>query len=102
MTAQYSEMRSTTLSGSIVKVTRKGQITIPVEIRERLGIKGGDRVVVTMGTDDTAQLTPATSPTDSLFGSLHELAGLIPIDAHEMHRAALQARRDEGDRGALD
>ena len=30
----------------IVKVTRKGQTTIPVEIREQLGIKEGDSLVV--------------------------------------------------------
>ena len=30
----------------IVKVTRKGQTTIPAEIRERLGIKEGDELAV--------------------------------------------------------
>ncbi len=30
----------------IVKVTRKGQTTIPVQIREQLGIKEGDELAV--------------------------------------------------------
>jgi antitoxin PrlF len=30
----------------IVKVTRKGQTTIPAEIREKLGIKEGDKLAV--------------------------------------------------------
>ena len=30
----------------IVKVTRKGQTTIPAEIREKLGIKEGDELTV--------------------------------------------------------
>lgn len=30
----------------IVKITRKGQTTIPAEIREKLGIKEGDELVV--------------------------------------------------------
>lgn len=30
----------------MVKVTRKGQITIPVEIRKKLGIKEGDHLAV--------------------------------------------------------
>ncbi len=30
----------------IVKVTRKGQTTIPAEIREKLGIKEGDNLTV--------------------------------------------------------
>ncbi len=32
--------------GSIVKVTRRGQTTIPIGIRERCGIKEGDRLIV--------------------------------------------------------
>lgn len=31
---------------TIVKVTRRGQTTIPVEFREKLGIKEGDELVV--------------------------------------------------------
>jgi AbrB family looped-hinge helix DNA binding protein len=31
---------------NIVKVTRRGQTTIPVEFRERLGIKEGDELLV--------------------------------------------------------
>ena len=31
---------------SVVKVTRKGQTTIPVEVRQKLEIKEGDRLLV--------------------------------------------------------
>jgi AbrB family looped-hinge helix DNA binding protein len=31
---------------NIVKVTRRGQTTIPVEFRKRLGIKDGDELIV--------------------------------------------------------
>ena len=31
---------------SIVKVTRRGQTTIPVELRKKLGIKEGDELLV--------------------------------------------------------
>jgi AbrB family looped-hinge helix DNA binding protein len=31
---------------SIVKVTRRGQTTIPAEFREKLGIKEGDELIV--------------------------------------------------------
>ena len=33
---------------SLVKVTRKGQVTIPKEIRDRLSIKEGDYLIVTV------------------------------------------------------
>ena len=36
----------TIVEASIVKVTRRGQTTIPVEIREQCGIKEGDRLLV--------------------------------------------------------
>ena len=32
--------------GSVVKVTRRGQTTIPVEFRKKYGIKEGDELVV--------------------------------------------------------
>ena len=31
---------------SVVKVTRRGQTTIPVELRQKLGIKEGDQLIV--------------------------------------------------------
>ncbi|MBE8538698.1 AbrB/MazE/SpoVT family DNA-binding domain-containing protein [Geoglobus acetivorans] len=36
---------------AIVKVTRNSQITIPKEVREKVGIKEGDRVDVTVEGD---------------------------------------------------
>ena len=34
------------LDSKVVKVTRRGQTTIPVEIREQCGIKEGDKLLV--------------------------------------------------------
>ena len=34
------------VEANVVKVTRRGQTTIPIEIRERCGIKEGDRLLV--------------------------------------------------------
>jgi len=39
------------ISLSIVKVTRKGQITLPKEIRDKLSIKEGDYLEVTLQGD---------------------------------------------------
>jgi AbrB family looped-hinge helix DNA binding protein len=36
---------------AVVKVTRNYQVTIPAEVRRRLGIKAGDRVVVEVEGD---------------------------------------------------
>jgi AbrB family looped-hinge helix DNA binding protein len=32
--------------GSVVKVTRRGQTTIPIKLREKYGIKEGDRLLI--------------------------------------------------------
>jgi len=34
------------MSCNVVKVTRKGQTTIPIEVRQKLGIKEGDKLLV--------------------------------------------------------
>ncbi|MBI2938546.1 MAG: AbrB/MazE/SpoVT family DNA-binding domain-containing protein [Thaumarchaeota archaeon] len=34
------------MSTNVVKVTRKGQTTIPAELRQKLGIKEGDELLV--------------------------------------------------------
>jgi AbrB family looped-hinge helix DNA binding protein len=34
------------LDSKVVKVTRRGQTTIPIEIREQCGIKEGDKLLV--------------------------------------------------------
>jgi antitoxin PrlF len=50
-------------------ITRKGQVTIPAEIRSRLGLKPKDRVRFEMH-GDTVTLRPATSRLLRWYGSV--------------------------------
>jgi antitoxin PrlF len=50
-------------------VTRKGQITIPAEIRRQLGIKQGDKVALRL-EDDQAHLSRVENVVDRTAGSL--------------------------------
>ncbi len=59
----------TIVDAIIVKVTRRGQTTIPVEIREQCGIKEGDRLLV--------QLTEK----GILFKPIPKLLDMAGIDA---------------------
>lgn len=52
-------------------VTSKGQITIPKEVRERLKLKAGDRVVFVVRSDDDVVLKPAKTDIRQLYGMLH-------------------------------
>ncbi len=58
------------------KVTRKGQITIPQEIREALGIREGDVVEVTLAGAGAA--VRRVAPWSELAGSLQ---GRVPAAA---------------------
>ncbi|HEU4792467.1 MAG TPA: AbrB/MazE/SpoVT family DNA-binding domain-containing protein [Nitrolancea sp.] len=50
-------------------VTRNGQITIPAEIRRKLGIKEGDKVALRI-EDDQVRLSRVESVVDRTAGSL--------------------------------
>lgn len=50
-------------------VTQKGQVTIPVEVRNRLGLKPRDRVVFELD-GDTVPLRPASSTVRRHFGTV--------------------------------
>ncbi|GAA5167837.1 AbrB/MazE/SpoVT family DNA-binding domain-containing protein [Pseudonocardia eucalypti] len=45
-----------------MRITSKGQITIPQQVRRELGLEPGDEVAVIVGEDGTARIIPATGP----------------------------------------
>jgi antitoxin PrlF len=67
-------------------VTSKGQITIPAEVRNKLGLDPGDRVQFVETREGEFSIVPAT-------GSVRELKGLFrgrrpkPVSLEEMDRA---------------
>ena len=54
----------------IATVTSKGQITLPKEIRDRLGVRPGDRVRFRETADGTVVVEPETTDLMDLFGCL--------------------------------
>jgi len=57
-------------TGSIL--TRKGQVTVPKSIREKLGIRPGHRVIFTLMPDGTVLLRIKNKSIKSLAGSLRK------------------------------
>ena len=51
-------------------MTTKGQVTVPQEIRDRLGLKSGDKMAFTMLSDGTVVMRPKTRRLADLAGSL--------------------------------
>jgi AbrB family looped-hinge helix DNA binding protein len=76
------------------KVTRKGQVTVPVEIRRALGLKEGDPVEFTM-TDGEVRLARGGSVVERTAGIFK--SDLPPLTPREMREVAEQVWADEAD-----
>lgn len=63
----------------LVKVSSKGQITLPKSIREAMGIKPGDTIVITQ-KENNIVLHPVTETLFELRGSI-EVDGPQDLDA---------------------
>lgn len=75
-------------------LTSKGQITIPKEVREKLGLETGDRLVFDLGEDGVLAVRPASPPkTEQLRGLLRRYAPEVPISLSEMRAAIGQRAR---------
>ncbi len=78
-------------------MTRKGQITVPAEVREALGLKIGDRVAVRVDQQGTtATIEPADSVVERLYGVLSpKNAGGKDTAARAVAAAQAARERDE-------
>ena len=56
----------------LAKVTSKGQVTIPIEIRKKLGIKNGDKVLF---MEDSGRIYMMNSSMDALREAQRSFAG---------------------------
>jgi len=56
-----------------LKISSKGQITIPIEVRKRLGVKPGDRVEIV--NDEGKQVLRPVVPDENPFA---KFAGCLP------------------------
>lgn len=81
------------VKASLTVVTRKGQITLPVEIRQSLGIKEGDKIAVSLttnpdGQEDQMVLKPVSSVAEMTYGAVAPFASdKEPVDYKEARRA---------------
>ena len=69
-------------------LTSKGQVTIPADVRQRLGLESGDRIEFVQ-MDGGYAIKPAIDDVRSLKGLLRKPARPVSIDAMN---AAIRAR----------
>ena len=68
-------------------VTTKGQVTIPKEVREHLGVETGDRLSFVVQEDGTVIVKPITH-------HVRELGGLLQRSGHDLERHPHHVRVD--------
>jgi AbrB family looped-hinge helix DNA binding protein len=69
-------------------LTSKGQITVPKEVRERLGVREGDRIVFQFDQHGQVVLRPeGRDPLGGLVGLLRHRAKDRPATVEEMNEA---------------
>jgi AbrB family looped-hinge helix DNA binding protein len=73
----------------------KGQITLPLEVRQRWGIRAKDRVVIRVD-EETVTIAPARSPVDATYGVLPPLP--TPLTVEEMTEIAAEEHAQEAAR----
>ena len=69
-------------------LTSKGQLTVPKQLRERLGLEAGDRIDFTV--DEVGRLIGEPvedDPLEEVIGSLHHLAKPRTVSLEDMERA---------------
>jgi antitoxin PrlF len=67
------------------KITRKGQVTIPVTIRKAIGLNAGERVVFTQVADGTIVLRSKRRSILKLKGLLNDAKGERKVTIDEMN-----------------
>lgn len=77
-------------------ITSKGQITIPKEIREFLGVGDSDKLAFTPVEDGKVMLSVLRSSATSLFGMLRSYKRHRPVSLEEMEHAIFEKRVRRG------
>lgn len=73
-------------------ITRKGQVTLPAEIRRELGLKRGDKIAFVMDKGEV-RLMPSTSVVQRTAGAFK--TDRLPLTAEELRVAAERATGEE-------
>jgi AbrB family looped-hinge helix DNA binding protein len=74
-------------------VTQRGQVTIPAEVRQKLGVRMPDRVTFVIDGDEV-RIESAPDLVEKFFGSVKPLPGREHIDIDEVYGEELEARAD--------
>ncbi|MBG0739252.1 AbrB/MazE/SpoVT family DNA-binding domain-containing protein [Paeniglutamicibacter antarcticus] len=72
---------------AIAKLTSKGQITVPLEVRKRLGLRPGSRLDFVQTSDGGYTLEALGGSLSSLEGMFRSVGTATPVSIEEMDDA---------------
>jgi len=75
----------------ISTISSKGQVTIPIDVRRRLGVSTADKVAFIVTDEGKVELRPARFTLESVLGSIVAL----PNESVELEREIGEAREVE-------
>ncbi len=75
----------------IATITSKGQLTLPIEARRKIGLKTGSRVQVVITPDDQLRVIPLAQSITSLKGMLGKPRRTLSLE--DMQRVITKAAR---------
>ncbi len=75
-------------------MTTKGQVTIPKEVREHLGVETGDRLSFVVQEDGTVMVKPITRHVREL-GGLLQRPGQRPVSVNEMDESIARRMQEK-------
>ncbi len=78
-------------------VTSKGQVTIPKQVRDRLGVHQGDRIEFVVDSGGSVSLRPLKRSARELAGFLHR-PGASPVTQAEMDASVLELIAEDDQR----
>ena len=78
-------------------VTSKGQITLPKEVRDHLGLKRGDRVDFSIDAEGNVHMRLAKRSVSELFGFLKR-PGAAPVPIEQMGKSIARSRQADDER----
>lgn len=83
---------------SMATLTSKGQITIPKDVRDDLGLTTGSRVMFVKLHNGQYRIVPRTGKIEDLFGILYD-PDRKPMTIEEMNDAIADAAAESGMQG---
>ena len=84
---------------NLAKISANGQLTVPSEIRRRLGLRNGDKVLFQEGPDGTITITNASAQAlEKVQNAFTGLAEKLGVSSEDEVQALIDEVRYGGDR----